>query len=106
MNDRKCDVKKTFRLPSFLVNGIESKEHVPRCKSESDKYRFFLETGLETFNEFEKTIDNPDYQNNAKNTLENLFKSEMMVKELMDMDAGKVKGLSMALELVRSKRNI
>lgn len=106
MNERKCDVKKTFRLSSFLVKEIESKGHVPRCKSESDKYRFFLETGLETFNEFERTIDNPDYQNNAHRELENLFKSEMMVKELMEMDAGKVKGLSMALDLVRNKRRI
>lgn len=103
-DNTKCDTSKTVRLSSFLVNRIENINNVPRCKTDSDKYRFFLETGVQAFEEFEKAYSDPNYKKQAKHELENLFMDGLIVENLMSMDASKLKGLSMAVDLVRGKR--
>jgi len=104
--NKKCDAKKTMRLPTALVNRIEKKNNIPNCKSSSDKYRFFLESGVEAYDEYQKIISDPDYNERAKNMLENIFANEMVVENLMIMDVSKFKGLSMAIDMVRNKRKI
>lgn len=106
IDDNKCDKSKTFRLPSFLVKRIEESNNVPKCKSDSDKYRFFLETGVQAFEEFERAYSDPEYKAKAKNELETMFKDGLVVENLMTMEASKLKGLSMAVDLVRGKRKV
>jgi hypothetical protein len=105
-DNRKCDTPKTIRLPSFLVNRIESINNVPKCKTSSDKYRYFLETGVQSFEEFQKVLNDPTYIKRATQELENIFMDGMIIENLMNMDESKLKGLSMAADLVRSKRRI
>lgn len=105
-DDRKCDKMKALRLPSFLVNSIEEKSNIPKCKTNSDKYRFFLETGVHAFEEFERAFSDPTYKERATNELEAMFKDGLVVENLMTMDASKLKGLSMAVDLVRGKRKV
>lgn len=103
---RKCDQTKTLRLPSFLVEKIEAIDNAPKCKTTSDKYRFFLDTGLQAFEEFQKAFSDPTYKKRATHELESLFVDGLIVENLMNMDASKLKGLSMAADLVRSQRKI
>lgn len=104
-DSKKCDQHKTLRLPHFLVKKV-SEHDVPKCKTESDKYRYFLETGVSAFEEFKETITNPEYKKRAESELENMFVDGMIVENLMNMDASKLKGLSMAVDMVRGKRKI
>jgi len=105
-DSRKCDVRTSIRLPSFLVEKIEATNNVPKCKSQSDKYRYFLDIGLQSFEEFQKVLDDPSHQKRATQELENIFKDGLIIEKLMEMDASKLKGLSMAADLVRGKRKI
>jgi hypothetical protein len=105
-DNRKCDQMKALRLPSFLVNNIEDSNNVPKCKTASDKYRFFLELGLQSFEEFQRVLSDPKYKRRANNELEEMFKDGMVVENLMSMEASKLKGLGMAVDLVRGKRRV
>lgn len=105
-DDRKCDTMKALRLPSFLVNRIEDCNNLPKCKTASDKYRFFLETGVQTYEEFERAYADPKYKKKAISELEEIFKDGLVVEKLMTIDASKLKGLGMAVDLVRNKRKI
>lgn len=102
----KCDILKSLRLPSFLVNKIEEMNNIPKCKTESDKYRFFIDTGLQAYEEFQKTLTDPNYKKQAVKELENIFIDGLIIENLMNMEPSKLKGLSMAADLVRSKRKI
>lgn len=105
-DNRKCDVRTSIRLPSFLVERIEATNNVPKCKSQSDKYRFFLDIGLQSYEEFQRVIDDPTYQKKASQELENIFMDGLIIEKMMHMDASKLNGLSMAADLVRSQRKI
>jgi hypothetical protein len=105
-DDRKCDHMKALRLPSFLVNRIEDCDNIPKCKTASDKYRFFLETGLQAFEEFQRVYSDPKYKKKAINDLEEMFVDGLIVENLMGMEASKLKGLGMAVDLVRGKRRV
>ena len=105
-DDRKCDERKTLRLPSFLVNDIEASSNIPKCKTNSDKYRFLLEIGLQTFEEMKRSVSDPLYKSRAIKELESIFKDGFVVENLMTMDASKLRGLGMAVDLVRGKRQV
>ena len=105
-DDRKCDIRKSLRLPSFLVNDIQASSNVQKCKTTSDKYRLFLEIGLQTFDEMKRSVSDPKYKERATSELEAMFKDGFVVENLMRMDASKLRGLGMAVDLVRGKRQV
>jgi hypothetical protein len=106
MKSDKRDARISLRLPSFLLDDIKLKNNLPRCKTANDKYVFLMETGLNAIKEFEKITTDPDYKQKAHDNLHAMFADGLVIENLMDMEAGKFKGLAMAVDLVRGQRKI
>lgn len=103
---KKCDSKISIRISTQLKNKVDKKTNLPNCKSTSDKYRFFIQTGVEAHDEYQKVLTDPEQRERSKNALDVIFQNEMLVENLMEMDISKLKGLAMAIDLVRGKRKV